>query len=359
MKLNSLENVFEEALKDLYSAESQIARALPKMAKGASAPELKKAFEQHLEVTKKQIERLEQVCKDAGIKPTGKKCEGMEGLLKESEEVLKEKGNGAARDAALIMAAQKVEHYEIAGYGSVRTFAEHLGLKRAARLLQQTLNEESKTDEKLTAIAERSVNFEAEEEDAAPKGRSSKSAASRQPAGKATRSASAGKSSSAKSSSAKSSSAKSSSSAARSSQGSTRSTTAQSGRSAGSRTSTSGAAKGKKSASSSRSAAGSGKSAKKGSNAGATTDHEFIRQWVEERGGTPACVRGTGDPGDIGLLRIDFPGYSGEQSLQPISWDEFFEKFEEKKLAFLHQDRTAGGETSRFFKLVSRDNADS
>lgn len=164
-QLDSLRSVLEETLKDLYSAETQITKALPKMARGASTPELKRAFEKHLEVTKMQVERLERICKELGIKPTGKKCAGMEGLLKEGEEVLKEKGTPTAKDAALIVAAQKVEHYEIAGYGSARTFAQHLGLQNTVALLQTTLNEESQTDEELTAIAENSVNWEAEQED--------------------------------------------------------------------------------------------------------------------------------------------------------------------------------------------------
>lgn len=161
--LYNLKNVYEDTIKDLYSAESQIARALPKMAKAASHPDLKKAFEQHLEVTRRQIERLEKVCQQTGVRPRGKKCVGMEGLLREGEEILQQEGTGSSRDAALIVAAQKVEHYEIVGYGSARAFAERLGFSGAARLLQQTLEEESRTDERLTSIAERNVNAEADE----------------------------------------------------------------------------------------------------------------------------------------------------------------------------------------------------
>ena len=165
MKLNSLRDVFEDCLKDLYSAETQLVKALPKMAKAASSEELKQGFLEHLEQTKAQVQRLETICGDLGIKAKGKTCQAMKGLVEEGSEVIAEDGEPAAKDAALIVAAQKVEHYEIAGYGSAATFAKLLGETEAADLLVQTLDEEKATDEKLTQVAESGLNEEAADED--------------------------------------------------------------------------------------------------------------------------------------------------------------------------------------------------
>lgn len=158
MKLNSLEDVFKDQLMDLHSAEQQLTNALPKMAEKASSKELKEAFEQHLEITRKQLERLGQIGSEMGVDLKGKTCEAMKGLIKEGEQIIKEGGSGEAVDAALIAAAQKVEHYEIASYGSMCTYAEELGHKDALGLLKQTLDEEERTDEQLTKIAESGVN---------------------------------------------------------------------------------------------------------------------------------------------------------------------------------------------------------
>ena len=158
---NPLEELLVDELKDLYSAENQIIKALPKMAKAASAPELKRAFERHLEETRRQVERLNQIGEALDIKLTGKKCKGMEGLIEEGKEVMEEDLDENALDAGLIGAAQKVEHYEIAGYGTARTHAEVLGLSKVAKLLQQTLDEEGATDKKLTQLAESLINVEA------------------------------------------------------------------------------------------------------------------------------------------------------------------------------------------------------
>lgn len=152
-----LEELLVDELKDLYSAENQIIKALPKMAKAANAPELKRAFERHLEETRRQVERLDQIGDALEIKLTGKKCKGMEGLVEEGREMMGEL-DVEALDAGLIGAAQKVEHYEIAAYGTARTHAEMLGYNKVARLLQQTLNEEGATDKKLTQLAESVVN---------------------------------------------------------------------------------------------------------------------------------------------------------------------------------------------------------
>jgi len=158
-EMNPLEELLQDELKDLYSAENQIIKALPKMIKGSESAELKRAFERHLEETKRQVERLNQIGEELGMKMTGKKCRGMEGLIEEGKEMLDELDEENI-DAGLIGAAQKVEHYEIAGYGTARTHAELLGLKRVAKLLQQTLDEEAATDKKLTALAESIINVE-------------------------------------------------------------------------------------------------------------------------------------------------------------------------------------------------------
>ena len=158
---NPLEELLVDELKDLYSAENQIIKALPKMAKAASSPELKRAFERHLEETRRQVERLNQIGETLDIRLTGKKCKGMEGLIEEGKEIMEEDLDDNAIDAGLIGAAQKVEHYEIAGYGTARTHAELLGHSKVAKLLQQTLDEEGATDKKLTALAESIINVEA------------------------------------------------------------------------------------------------------------------------------------------------------------------------------------------------------
>jgi ferritin-like metal-binding protein YciE len=158
---NPLEDLLIDELKDIYSAENQIVKALPKLAKAATAPELKRAFERHLEETRRQVERLDQIGEVLEIKLTGKKCKGMEGLIEEGKEIMGEDLDENAIDAGLIGAAQKVEHYEIAAYGTARTHATLLGYTKIARLLQQTLNEEGATDKKLTQLAESIINVEA------------------------------------------------------------------------------------------------------------------------------------------------------------------------------------------------------
>jgi len=161
MKLDSLHKLYLEELRDLYSAENQLLKALPKIAKRASSSDLKDAFEKHLEQTKGHVERLEQLFGQLDESPKGKTCHGMKGLIEEGSEILKEDGEDSVLDAGIIVAAQKVEHYEIASYGSVRTFANLLGNDEAARLLQTTLDEESETNEILNRLAETIVNPEA------------------------------------------------------------------------------------------------------------------------------------------------------------------------------------------------------
>jgi ferritin-like metal-binding protein YciE len=160
---NPLEELLVDELKDLYNAENQLVKALPRMAKAATAPELKRAFEKHLEETRRQVERLDEIGQALDVRLTGKKCKGMEGLIEEGKEIMEEDLDENAIDAGLIGAAQKVEHYEIAGYGTARAHAALLGFNKVARLLQQTLNEETAADKKLTQIAEAVINVEAVE----------------------------------------------------------------------------------------------------------------------------------------------------------------------------------------------------
>lgn len=177
MSLDSLHALYVNELKDLYNAENQLLKALPRMAKAASAPGLKAAFTEHLEVTRGQVERLDRIFAELGVSPKGKKCKAMEGLVEEGKEVMEEDGEPSVIDAALIAAAQRVEHYEMAGYGCVRTFATLLGYEDAAALLQETLDEEGEADKKLTELAETVIDVEAEgagdeeEEGPAPKAR--------------------------------------------------------------------------------------------------------------------------------------------------------------------------------------------
>ena len=161
MKLESLETLYIEELRDIYNAENQLLKALPKMAKAAASEELKQAFEEHLQQTEGHIERLDEIFEKLDKKPTGKTCKAMKGLVEEGSEIMKEEGEDHVLDAGLIAAAQKVEHYEIASYGTVRTWAEMLGEEDAAELLQQTLDEEGETDKRLTELAEEIVNVEA------------------------------------------------------------------------------------------------------------------------------------------------------------------------------------------------------
>lgn len=157
MKIDSLDKLFLDQLKDVYSAESQLIRALPKMAKAATGEGVRKAFTSHLEETKAQKERLDRIAEELGLKLTGKKCAAMEGLIEEGKEVLEADGPGPVIDAALIAAAQRIEHYEISAYGTVRSIARHLGHSQAVKLLDATIQEEGAADKKLTALAESEV----------------------------------------------------------------------------------------------------------------------------------------------------------------------------------------------------------
>ncbi|KAB8141623.1 ferritin-like domain-containing protein [Chloroflexia bacterium SDU3-3] len=162
MRVETLRDLYIEQLQDLYSAETQLVEALPLMAQAATNPLLKTAFQEHLGETKTHVKRLEQIFKQIGEKSGSQTCKAMKGLIKEGEEMIKAKGDPAARDAGLIAAAQRVEHYEIAGYGCVRTYASQLGDQSCVDILQQTLDEEGMADKKLTQLAEQVINLEAE-----------------------------------------------------------------------------------------------------------------------------------------------------------------------------------------------------
>lgn len=161
MKLATLHDLYVDELKDLYNAEHQLLKALPKMAKAASDPSLAKAFTNHLGETQTQIERLEKIFEKLDTSPKGRTCKAMKGLLEEGKDVMADDADPMVMDAALIASAQRVEHYEMAGYGCVRTYARLLGYDQAADLLQQTLDEEGAADKKLTKLAETVINAEA------------------------------------------------------------------------------------------------------------------------------------------------------------------------------------------------------
>ena len=184
-KITTLEEAYVEQLRDLYSAENQLIKALPKMAKAANNPELKAGFEEHLEQTKEHASRLEEIFEELDERPTGKKCQAMAGLVEEGSEAISEKATPAVKDAILIAAAQRVEHYEMAGYGTVKAFAQALGHEDHVKLLDETLEEEAETDEKLTELSQ-SINQEAntgeaegEEEEEPQSNSSNKTATSR------------------------------------------------------------------------------------------------------------------------------------------------------------------------------------
>jgi len=165
VQMNSLQELYVEELRDIYNAEQQILKALPKMMKAASDRELQRAFSTHEKQTQQQVKRLDRIFRELGETPRGKKCKGMEGLLEEGSDLIKERPDPDVLDAGLIAAAQRVEHYEIAAYGTARAYAQQLGHPEQASLLQETLDEEGQTDKLLTALAESSINIEAEEPD--------------------------------------------------------------------------------------------------------------------------------------------------------------------------------------------------
>jgi ferritin-like metal-binding protein YciE len=161
MKEKSMQDLLTDTLKDTYNAEKQILKALPKLEKAATSPKLKEMFRKHLEQTEQHVTRIEEVCKLLETSPSGKVCHGMEGLIKEGNEHIQEFGGNEVGDAALIVCAQKVEHYDIGAYGTIITWAEEMGLQKVADILKETLNEEEQTDKMLSDLAEKEVNMSA------------------------------------------------------------------------------------------------------------------------------------------------------------------------------------------------------
>lgn len=288
-----LQQLLTDELRDLFDAEKQLVKALPKMVKSATDKELANALREHLEVTRGQVQRLERVFESMDMKARSKPCKGMKGIVDEGQEMLQEDLEEGILDSAITGAARKVEHYEMMGYESVRSMAQQLGMREAAQMLQETLQEEMQADKQLAQISKRLL-----------KEASARRPEAEQPEGRG-RSGKSGRTGSSKASK----------------------------------------------------ASGKRKSSSGSKSSHILTDSEEIRQWAEERGAQPACVRGTGGKGDIGMLRLDFPGYSGEDSLEPIDWDEWLQKFEERGLGLLVQEKTADGQKSNFNKLVNREGA--
>jgi ferritin-like metal-binding protein YciE len=294
-KKQGMEQLLAEQLQDLYDAEKQLVKALPKMAKGARDQKLKDAFREHLEQTKEQVQRLEHVFQSLEMKAKGRPCGGMRGIVEECRDLLEEKMEPGILATGIAAAARKVEHYEIAGYENARVVARQLGMREAVGLLEETLREEVGADLRLNQICQRLLK----EAPAAAAGEE------RKRGGAGSRRARPRRAPEIKS----------------------RTMRAPSG-------------------------------GQRGGPAHPLTDHEEIRRWAEPRGAVPACVRGTGGKGDIGMIRLDFPGYSGAESLEHVGWEDWFRKFDEHNLALMVQDKTASGETSNFNKLVSRESAE-
>jgi len=325
-KPEGLEQLLVEDLQDLFDAEKQLVRALPKMAKAASDEELGNALREHLEVTKGQVTRLEQIFESMEMRAKSRPCKGMKGIVEEGQEQLQEDHEAGIMDSALTASARKVEHYEMVGYESARSLAQQLGMREAAQLLDETLREEMQADKQLSQISKRLLK---------ESGRTMSGGAESE----GRRSARGGN--------ARSSNSKA---AGASQRGNSSKASARGGSKTASAKSASGKSAGKSSG---------GRDGRNGAKAEPLTDHEQIRQWAEERSARPSCVRGTGSGNDTGMIRLDFPGYTGEDSLEEISWDDWFEKFDENGLALLVQQTTAGGEKSNFNKLVSRQTAQS
>ena len=338
-KVVGLQELLVDELQDLYDAEKQLVRALPKMAKAASDEELANAFREHLEVTKGQVQRIEQVFEQLETRAKSKPCKGMKGIVDEGNEMMQEGLDDALLDSAMVGAGRKVEHYEMMGYESVSSLAKQIGRSDVAEMLQETLREEMQADKMLAQISKRLLKEASssgrmqeggEEQEAGSRGRGgSRSAGSRSGSGQASKSSGRGRSSSRGGSS---------------SNGSSRS----GGSSASKRSSGSSSAK--------RSGGASAGGARTSRNSRVLTDPEEVRQWAEERGARPACVQGTGGKGDVGMIRLEFGGpFGNDDKLQEISWDDWSREFQGRKLALIVQDKTARGQKSNFNKLISQE----
>lgn len=285
MRLQSADDLFLTEVQDLYDAEKQLLRTLPRIAKTTGNKELTTALREHADETRTQINRLEQIFEMLGRKAKSHPCLGMKGIVEEAQEIVSEESaNESLHDCAIAGAARKAEHYEMAGYLSAQDTARGLGLKDAAALLAESLEEEKNMDRRLKQLSSQMLK-EARRSAAKPQ--------------------------------------------------------------------SNGRAKAKANGSPKANGKSNGRVGKPYSSH-TTIDHDFIRQWADQRGAKPACVKGTGKKGDTGMIRLDFPGYSGGDSLQPIDWDEWFDRFDANQLALVYQDKTASGETSNFNKLVRR-----
>lgn len=326
MPIKTANDLFLNEVRDLYDAEKQILRVLPRVAKAAASEELAQAFREHTEETKGQIQRLEQVFEMLGQRPRSRPCKAMKGLIEEAQEVMSEDGEDNLLDCAMVGSGRRVEHYEMAAYQSVQDAAKALGMTDAVRLLGETLEEEKQMDRRLKQISGPLLKAGAKPGMQGQEGRATN--------GKSTVKT--------KAASAENRNGGQKRSDSNRSAGTKQSTTSRSGNGAQAR--------------SRNGSNGRGSSNGRSNNlTKTTTDHEEIRQWAESRGAHPACVKGTGKKGDTGMIRIDFPGFSGGDSLQEISWDEFFQKFDGNDLALIYQERTAEGEQSNFNKLVRRE----
>jgi ferritin-like metal-binding protein YciE len=314
-KAGGLEQLFIAEVQDLFDAEKQVVRALPKMTKAVADEELSNLLREHLEQTKTQVQRLEQVFRSMDMPARSRPCKGMRGLVEEGQEMLSEGFDEGILDSAIVGSERKIEHYEMASYESARSLAQKLGRDEAVRLLDETLREEMETDRRFAQISKRLVK-------SAVSGAEMESAGGEEQTGR-------------------------------------RSPRRSKARTSGARSSrTQGAGSRRMEArSSSRTTSGRSRGAA-GHAAHPLTDHEEIRRWAEDRNAKPACVRGTGGGGDTGMIRLDFPGYSGRESLEEISWDDWFEKFDANNLALVVQETTTRGQKSNFNKIVSRESAE-
>lgn len=302
MQSSAIEQFLTEQLRTLYDAEKQLTKALPKMAKAASDEELADGFRQHAQQTKDQAGRIEQIFQTLGVKARGAACAPMQALVEEGQQIISGDMEDDLRDIGLAAAARRVEHFEIACYDALAAMTQATKQTEVTQLLQETLREETETDKKLATISKRLLKEAA---------RAKPAVADEESGGRQ--------------------------------QSRSKSASARGGREQSA------------SRSGSRGASNGGSSSSNSGNM--TIDHDEIRQWAEERGGKPACVEGTGGKGDIGMLRLEFPGKPNakDSKLHEIGWDDFFEKFDERGLALVYQDKTARGQKSNFNKLVSRE----
>jgi ferritin-like metal-binding protein YciE len=294
-KVRGPEQLLNEELQDIYDAEKQLVRALPKMAKAASDEGLRNALREHLEVTRAHVERIKQLFESMEMRARSRSCKGMRGIVEEGQDLIAEDREAALTDAAIIAAGRRVEHYEMAAYENLRDMVRQMGNKEAAGIIEETLREEIEADKQLAQLGKRLFK-----EAARPRVEETEGRRPRKIAKKAS--------------------------------GGTKLQRKSSVRSKGEVSGRGGHAVSR-----------------------ILTHPDEIREWAEERGARPAHVKGTGGGEDVGMIRLDFPGYSGEYTLEPIGWDKWFQKFDERGLALVVEDETASGQKSNFNKLVSHE----